>query len=374
MTDGLRSAETRQPDYVLTGVVLTLLGIGLVMVFSSSTVMAGELYEDPFYFLKRQGIFAALGLFGMWIASKVPYTVWRRWAGPLFALNIVLLVLVVIPGIGTTAADGVARRWIELGPLSFQPSEFAKLATIIFLARWLADTRQPPLAQFVPGLLPKLGVLVVVFALLMLEPDLGTALAVAGTFVIVLLLAGARLLHLSMLALPAAAAVALLIVQAPYRMRRITSFLDPFADPQASGYHIIQSLYALGTGGPFGIGLGNSRQKFFYLPELHTDFIFAILGEELGLLGGAVVILLFMVLAWRGFIIAATAPDAFSGLLAAGLTAMIVIQAVINIGVVTSSMPVTGIPLPFVSYGGTSLLFSLGGVGILLSISREVRR
>lgn len=374
MTDGLRSTEVRQPDYVLIGVVLTLLGIGLVMVFSSSAVMAGEIHDDPFYFLKRQAVWAALGLGGMWILSKVPYTLWRRWAGPLFALNVVLLVLVIIPGIGSTAADGVARRWIDLGPLSFQPSEFAKLATIIFLARWLSDARQPSPTLFMQGLAPKLGVLIVIFALLMLEPDLGTALAVAGTYVVVLLLAGARLIHLSLLALPAVAAVGVLIYIAPYRMRRITSFIDPFADPQASGYHIIQSLYALGTGGPFGIGLGNSRQKFFYLPELHTDFIFAILGEELGLLGGALVIVLFMLLAWRGFIIAATAPDAFSGLLAAGLTAMIVIQAVINIGVVTSSMPITGIPLPFVSYGGTSLLFSLAGVGMLLSISREIRR
>lgn len=367
-------SEQRQPDYVLVGVVLLLLGIGLVMVFSSSSVVAGERHDDPFYFLKRQAIFAALGLVGMAIASKVPYTVWRRWAGPIFILNLVLLVLVIIPGVGTTAADGEARRWLELGPLSFQPSEFAKLATIVFLARWLADNRQPPLTSFKSGLLPKLAVLVLVFGLIMMEPDLGTALAIGGTFIVVLIVAGARLWHLSLLALPAVAAVAILIREAPYRMRRITSFLDPFADPQDSGFHIIQSLYALGTGGPFGVGLGNSRQKFFYLPELHTDFIFAILGEELGLLGGAVVILLFMLLAWRGFMIAATAPDGFACLLAAGLTAMIIVQAVINIGVVTSSMPITGLPLPFVSYGGTSLLFSLTGVGILLNISRAIRR
>lgn len=366
--------EGRQPDYVLVGVVLLLLGIGLVMVFSSSTVMAAESYDDPFYFLKRQAIFAALGLVGMGLASKIPYTVWQRWAVPLFGINLLLLILVVIPGVGTTAADGEARRWIDLGPLSFQPSEFAKLATIIFLARWLADKRQVAPSDFMRGLLPKLVVLAVVFGLIMLEPDLGTALAIACTYVIVLLVAGARLLHLSFLALPAAAVVAILIKEAPYRLQRITSFLDPFADPLKSGYHIIQSLYALGTGGPFGVGLGNSRQKFFYLPELHTDFIFAILGEELGWLGGTAVILLFMLVAWRGFMISATAPDPFACLLAAGLTAMIVVQAVINIGVVTSSMPITGLPLPFVSYGGTSLLFSLAGVGILLNISRAIRR
>ncbi len=364
-------SKVKPADSGILFAVLALLGIGLVMVYSSSSVKAEMIYEDGFYFLKRQASWAVIGVALMFFFSKIDYWILKKWAKIVFAANLLLLVLVLVPGIGRVVNG--AQRWIGFGSFAVQPSEFMKMAFVLFLA-WSLCRSLEHIGDFWRGLAPRLALLGLVFALVMLQPDMGTSLAIAGTVIVMLFAAGAKVWHLAGLAASALPLLGVMIWVAPYRLKRITSFLDPFADPQGSGYHIIQSLYALGSGGLFGLGLGRSRQKFFYLPEQHTDFIFAIIGDELGYLGGLVIIALFALLAWRGFMVATNAPDSFAGLMAVGITAMIVVQGAINIGVVTSSMPITGIPLPFLSYGGSSLLPTMAGVGILLNISKHTRR
>jgi len=242
---------------------------------------------------------------------------------------------------------------------------------VLFCSASLAQ-HQEKITSFFKGLVPQLCILLLIFGLILKEPDLGTALAIGGTIFVLLFTAGARLSHLTSLSLVGVVGIVAAIILEPYRLKRLLAFSNPWADPLDTGYHIIQSLYALGSGGLFGVGLGRSREKFLYLPEPHTDFIFAILGEELGFIGTVTVIFLFFLFAWRGFKVAISAPDIYGSLLAAGLTTMIVVQALMNIAVVTASMPVTGIPLPFISFGGSALIFTLAGVGILLNISRYV--
>jgi len=357
-------------DLNLVAVVMILLAIGLLMVFSASFVRAQQSLGDPYYYLKRQALWAVVGLAVMGLASQVQYWHWRALARPLMYATLASLVLVVLPGVGQL--EGGARRWLGIGPLSFQPSEVAKVTLVAFLAHHFARL-QGRMNRVGPVLLPFLAVVGVTAFLIMLQPDLGTVVAIGATAMVLLFVAGAPLAYLAGLGLAAVPVVAYLIFSEEYRMRRILAFLNPEADPQDAGYQIIQSLYALGSGGLFGVGFFEGRQKFFYLPAQHTDFIYAVLGEELGFLGTVTVVLLFAVLAWRGYRIAAVAPDAFASLLAAGLTTMIVLQAVINMGVVTASLPVTGISLPFVSYGGSSLVVSLGAVGILLNISKHAQ-
>lgn len=365
----MQKAKPVDPGIVFA--VLALLGIGLVMVFSASSVKAQVLYGSSYYFLERQAIWAALGVAVMLFVSNIHYGFWRRSCRPIFAMNLAMLVLVLIPGVGRVVNG--ARRWIGVGSLAVQPSEFMKFAFVLFLA-WSLSRAHGQIGEFWRGLVPRLVLLGIVFGLIMLEPDMGTSLATAGTVVVMLFAAGARVWHIVGLGASALPLLGIMVWMAPYRLKRITSFLNPFADPLDSGFHIIQGLYALGSGGLFGVGLGRSRQKFFYLPEQHTDFIFAIIGEELGYLGGIVIIALFALLAWRGLMIAAKASDSFAAILAVGITTMIVLQAVINIGVVTASMPITGIPLPFLSYGGSSLLPTMAGIGILLNISKYAER
>lgn len=358
-------------DHVLVLAVFLLLGVGLVMVYSASVVEAETQMGDGFFYLRRQLIWALVGLVMMYMVMHIRHWQWARWAPTLLVLGLIGLVAVLVPGIGSEV--GGVRRWIDLKIVAIQPSEIMKIVLVIWLADFLTR-RQDRLHHFRQGLGPPLLILAVVFGLIMLEPDLGTALAIAATVVLMLFVAGARVWHLIGLGLCAVPAVLALIWLEPYRMRRLTAFLDPWQDAQDAGYQIIQSLYALGSGGLFGVGLGRSRQKFFYLPEHHTDFIYAILGEELGFIGAALVLLLFFVLAWRGVRIALAAPDRFSSLLAVGLTTMITVQAAMNVAVVTSSMPITGIPLPFISYGGSNLLPTMLAVGILLGVSRVARR
>lgn len=298
---------------------------------------------------------------------NLDYHVWRKFAKPLLAITLLLLTLVLVPGLGKVVNG--ARRWLGFGSLYVQPSEFAKLSMVIFSASSLA-LYQDRITHFFKGLLPQLVMLTIVFGLILKEPDLGTALAIGGTLFVLLFAAGARLTHLAALGMVGVAGIVAAIVAEPYRLKRLFAFSDPWADPLNSGYHIIQSLYALGSGGLFGVGLGRSREKFLYLPEPHTDFIFAILGEEFGFVGTVLVIVLFFFFAWRGFRISVSAPDIYGGMLAAGLTTMIILQALMNVAVVTASMPVTGIPLPFISFGGSALIFTLAGVGILLNISK----
>lgn len=358
------------PDLILIIATLCLLAIGLIMVYSASAVWAGYKFDDSFYFAKRQLLFAGAGVAAMFTIMNVDYWTWRTWAKVIIIVCFVLLIMVLVPGIGM-ARNG-SRSWIGVGAFSIQPSEFMKLAIIAFLAKFLSE-RQKYITSFKKGLMPSLGLVFLAFALIMLQPDLGTGTVMVGTSIVMIFISGARVSHFVYLGLAGAAGFAALVLSAPYRMKRITSFLDPWEDPLGSGFQIIQSLYAIGPGGLFGLGLGQSRQKFFYLPEPQTDFIFAILSEELGFIGGSLVILLFSLLLWRGIRIALGAPDLYGSLVAVGIIAMVAIQVMINIGVVTGLMPVTGITLPFLSYGGSSLTLMLMAVGVLLNISRYSR-
>ncbi|HEY3368323.1 MAG TPA: stage V sporulation protein E [Symbiobacteriaceae bacterium] len=360
----------REPDYTLITVVALLLGIGLVMVYTSSTAMAEADFHNSFHFLQRQAIWAVLGLISMFAFARIPPWTYQKYARTIFIVVGVLLVLVVIPGIGIHRLG--ARRWLGAGPLQFQPSEFAKFGFIIFLADYLSK-KPREVTSFWRGLLPPLLALGLFFGLIMLEPDLGTSLTLGGTSFLMLFAAGADLAHLGgLVALGAVGVFALARIDAE-RWSRIVTYRNPWADASDSGYQIIQALLAFGSGGFFGVGLGRSRQKFFYLPERHTDMIFAVLGEELGFIGACFVLMLFFAFAWRGYRIALEAPDRFTSLLAAGVTSLITLQAAMNIAVVTASIPATGIPLPFLSYGGSSLLITLSGVGILLGVSRYAR-
>ncbi len=354
------------PDFVLFITTLTLLGIGLVMVFSSSAVTASVTYGDAYYFFKKQLMWAFISICAMGVVMKLNFSRLKDFAVPLLVFSIVCLVLVVTP-LGTDVKG--SSRWFDFGFFRFSPSELAKIAIIMFFARAL-EIKLDKLSSFTKGVLPFLAMLAVISGLIMLQPDLGTAFTIAGTMFFMLVIAGAEWLHLGLITMTGIAAVAAAIILEPYRMERVTAFLNPWKYASDEGFQTIQSLYALGSGGLFGMGLGRSRQKFFYLPEQHTDFIFAILGEELGFIGASLVVALFLLFAWRGFKIAINAPDNFSRLLAAGITILITFQAAINIGVVSGALPVTGITLPFISYGGTSLLFTMIGVGLLLNISR----
>ncbi len=359
--------KKRDPDLLILFIVVMLLGIGVVMVYSSSHVKCLEDYNDGYYYLKRQLLWAVVGFVVMFITSKIDYWHYRKLAVYAIVGSLVLLVLVLVPGVGRVVSG--ARRWIGVGALGLNPSEVAKIAFVIFLAHSMSS-RRDQMHRFIRGIGPYLVLIVGACGLILLQPDLGTAVALAGGSIIMIFAAGARISQLLILAAGAIPALGYAIMSEEYRRRRFLAFLDPWADPGDSGYHIIQALYAVGSGGLFGLGLGRGRQKFLYLPEAHTDFIFAIVAEELGFIGAFTVILLFFFLAWRGYKAAITAPDGLSCLLATGVTSMITVQALINVGVVTASMPVTGIPLPFVSYGGSSLVFLMAGIGILLNVSK----
>jgi len=363
------ATKPKSPDFIIFFAVVALLGIGVVMVYSSSAVSAYVNFDDSYYFLKRQIIWASLGLLAMVLTMNVDYHVWRKLAKPVMLVTLILLVLVLVPGLGKVVNG--ARRWLGFGSLYLQPSEIAKLSMVLFTSTSLAK-HQERISSFLRGIVPQLLMLLVVFALILKEPDLGTALSIAGTVFVLLFVSGAKMKHLGSLGALGVVGIIAAVLYEPYRMKRLLAFSDPWADPLDTGYHIIQSLYAIGSGGLFGVGLGRSREKFLYLPEPHTDFIFAILGEELGLIGTLTVIVLFFLFAWRGLKVAISAPDIYGSVLATGLTTMIMVQALMNIAVVTASMPVTGIPLPFLSFGGSALIFTLAGVGILLNISRYV--
>ncbi|WP_394232610.1 stage V sporulation protein E [Niallia oryzisoli] len=358
------------PDIILMILTFTLLAIGLIMVYSASAIWADYKFDDSFFFAKRQMLFAGVGIVGMFFIMNVDYWTWRTWAKVLIIVCFVLLVLVLIPGIGNVRNG--SRSWIGIGAFSIQPSEFMKLAMIAFLAKFLSE-KQKYITSFKKGLAPSLGLVFLAFGMIMLQPDLGTGTVMVGTCIVMIFIAGARVRHFAVLGLMGVAGFAALVASAPYRIKRITSFLDPWQDPLGSGFQIIQSLFAIGPGGLFGLGLGQSRQKFFYLPEPQTDFIFAILAEELGFIGGSFILLLFSLLLWRGIRIALGAPDLYGSFLAVGIIAMVAIQVMINIGVVTGLMPVTGITLPFLSYGGSSLTLMLLAIGVLLNISRYSR-
>ncbi|WEG11663.1 stage V sporulation protein E [Pullulanibacillus sp. KACC 23026] len=358
------------PDFLLIAVTLTLLAVGLIMVYSASAVWASYKFDDAFYFAKRQLLFAGIGVAAMFFVMNISYWTWRSWAKLALLICFLLLIVVLIPGVGLVR--GGASSWLGVGAFSIQPSEFTKMAMILFLAKFLSEN-QKYITTVKKGLLPSLVLVFLAFGLIMLQPDLGTGTVLLGTCVTMIFTSGARIKHFVFLGVMGLIGFAGLIISAPYRMQRITSFMDPWKDPLNSGFQIIQSLYAIGPGGLLGFGLGESRQKFQYLPEPQTDFIFAIVAEELGFIGATFVLLLFCILLWRGIRIALKAPDLYGSLLAVGIIGMIAIQVMINIAVVTGVMPVTGITLPFLSYGGSSLTLMLISVGVLLNISRYAK-
>lgn len=359
------------PDLMIFIVTLALLGIGIVMVFSASQVMAFHELGDPYYYLKRQSAWAVIGIVALVVMMNIDYRVWKKFAIPMLIGTFALLGLVLVPGIGIVA--GGARRWLGVGLMRMQPSELAKLSVVVFLAAYLSGPVDR-VKGFIKGVMIPMGLVGAMAVLILKEPDLGTSVAIAGVAWLMLLSAGCKLSHLFGVGLFGLPAVIYLIFSEPYRLRRLTAFIRPWDDPLDSGFHIIQSLLALGSGGLVGLGLGLSRQKHHYLPEQHTDFIFAIIGEELGFIGAGLVVLLYLLFAWRGYRTALNAPDRFGSLLATGVTTMVVLQAVINIGVVSGCLPVTGITLPLISSGGSSLVPMLAGIGMLINISRHVRQ
>ncbi|MDF2668860.1 MAG: spoVE2 [Paenibacillus sp.] len=358
------------PDPWILLATLLILTIGVVMVYSASAVLAFHDFGDYGYYVKRQLVFAVLGVITMYFTMNTDYWVWKKYAKPGLIICFILLIIVLIPGIGVVR--GGARSWLGIGSLGIQPSEFMKLGMIVFLAKLLAE-EQSGITRFTKGLLPPLLIMGAAFGIIMLQPDLGSGAVLVGASIIIIYTAGARMIHLAMLALIGLVGFIGLIAAAPYRLQRITGFLDPWQDPLGTGYQIIQSLYAIGPGGLVGLGLGASRQKYSYLPEPQTDFIFSIISEELGFIGGATVLLLFLLLVWRGMRAAITAPDTFGSLLAVGIVGMIAVQVIINIGVVIGMFPVTGITLPLISAGGSSLTLMLTAIGVLLNISRYSR-
>ncbi|NLY42437.1 MAG: stage V sporulation protein E [Clostridiaceae bacterium] len=345
--------------------VMILLSFGLVMVFSASSYSALNDYNDSYYVIKRQLIWALLGLFVMFFMAGFDYRKLAYLSVPFLLISIVLLVAVLIVG---TEVNG-ARRWLGIGGLSFQPSEVAKLAVIIYFSNSLAK-KKDKVKKFFTGFVPYLLILGVIALLVIKEPHLSGAVVIVLVGLMLLFAAGAKIFHFVLMAIPAVAGLVVAVMMEPYRMRRIVSFLNPWEYKMKEGWQIIQSLYAIGSGGLFGLGLGRSRQKLLYIPEAQNDFIFSILCEELGFVGAATVIILFIILIWRGIKIAINAGDTFGSLLATGIISLIAIQVLINIAVVTSSMPVTGMPLPFFSAGGSSLVFIMMGMGIVLNISR----
>lgn len=361
---GLYTPEYHRCDILLLSVVLFLVFIGVVMVFSASAIVSHEKFDTSYLFLIKQLIWTVMGVFLMLVLAKVDYNKLQKFSRPLMVFSFSLLVLVLLIG------SGEIKRWLKFGMMSFQPSEMAKFCLILYVADAL-DRKGSKLQDFKKGLLPILIVTAMFLILIYAEPDLGTAAILGLVILAILFMGGARLSHLLSLVLLSLPLLYFAIFHVAYRRERILTFINPWADAQRIGYQIVQALLALGSGGFFGKGLGASRAKLFFLPEPYTDFIFSIIGEELGFLGASLIIFLFVIIVWRGLRIATRAPNQFGNLLAAGITFLITFQAVLNISIVTACLPTKGITLPFLSYGGSSLVFSLMGVGILLNISRQ---
>ncbi|MHB8417410.1 MAG: putative lipid II flippase FtsW [Myxococcales bacterium] len=367
-TDPRRGVPASPPDAVLLWAVLALCALGLVMVYSASAVTAKAATGNSLFYLERQAAAFALGVAALAGALRLGYRRLAPLAYPLLLLGFLGLALVLVPGVGTSA--GGARRWIRFPGGSFQPAELAKLAFVVYLAHSLSKKREK-VRVFSIGFLPHCAVAVILCGLLMLEPDFGSSVTLGLLLFAMLFAAGARLSWLVGSLLAALPVAYLAIAHSPYRLKRILAFLDPWAHRHDIGYQIAESLMSIGSGGLWGLGLGDGRQKLFFLPEAHTDFIFAIIGEELGLLGAGLVIGLYAVIVWRGIRAAFNAADAFGAYLALGLTSLVGFGACVNLGVAMGVLPTKGLTLPFVSYGGTSLVGSMAAAGVLLSISRS---
>jgi len=359
----------RRPiDYILLIVTLLLMAIGVMMVYSSSAIFAQERYQDSLYFLKRNVVFATTGLILMFITTRINYQIYYKLTYPLLIGTLFLMLLTFIPGLGHRA--GGAQRWIGVAGFTLQPSEIAKWAVIVFMAYSLAK-KKDKMKNFKVGFLPAVTIVGLILGCILLQKDLGTAFVIAVVSILMFFIGGTRLSYLAAGFIAAVPALYFLIFSVDYRRKRILAFLDPWEHQRDEGFQIIQSYVAFNSGGLTGAGLGQGKQKLFYLPAAHTDFIFSVLGEELGLIGVFFVILLFVVFMVRGIKIALKAPDLFGTYLAIGITALVTTQALINFGVVMGLLPTKGLPLPFISHGGTALMVMSILVGILLNISSQ---
>ena len=355
-------------DIILFISVIFLAGFGLLMIYSSSSIWAEYKFNDSFKFLKAQGLFYLVGIMAMLFISKIDYNFYKKKANLIIGLCFLLLVLVLIPGIGTVRNG--SRSWFGLGGFGIQPSEFAKIGLIIFVSKYLANNNKE-IKNIKKGVLPIIGIILLFFGLIMLEPDFGTGMVIVLTLVCILFVSGVKMSFFIKIGCAGLLGIVALIIVAPYRMARIVSFLNPWSDPLGSGFQIIQSLYAIGPGGLLGMGFGNSIQKHFYLPEPQTDFIFSIISEEFGFLGVLIVCTFFFIIFYRAIKIAMSTSDLFAKYLVFGLAFGILIQAILNLCVVVGLIPVTGVTLPFLSYGGSSLLVSMASIGIILNVSRN---
>ena len=360
-----------QPDSAILSLVVILVVLGLITVYSASFALGDLEYGNAYYFVARQALWAVIGVGLLIVLMRMDYRRLRS-LSPLIMLAALLgLAAVLVPGIGVDRYG--ATRWIALGPLPpVQPSEFAKLALIIYVSAWLSS-KQRNVRSFAAGFVPFVLMVGLVAGLVMAEPDMGTTVIIVLTTITLFFMAGGALTHLIALLSIGGVAASFLVLSGGYRMDRLFAFISPEADPSGRGFHILQLLIALGSGGVTGLGIGASRQKFFYVPSAHTDGVFAIIGEEMGFIGAVFVILLFAFLVYRGIRVMINAPDNFGALLAIGVTSWIGYQAIINIGGITRSIPMTGVPLPFLSFGGSALAATLAGIGILLSVSRYGR-
>ena len=355
-------------DKALFVAVVMLSIFGVIMIYSASFVWAEFKFNNPYRFATMQGIFLIFGIFLMLFLSKIDYHIYYKYANKILFVCGILLIVVLIPGLGTVRNG--SRSWFGIGSLGIQPSEFAKIGLIIYVSKYLTNNNRI-MKDVVKGVFPILLVIGLFFLLIMLEPDFGTAMVIVLTLVVLIFISGVNISFFVKIGLTGLLGIVGIIIAAPYRVKRIVSFLNPWSDPLGSGYQILQSLYAIGPGGVLGQGFLKSRQKYFYLPEPQTDFIFSIISEELGFLGVLIVTLAFLFIFYRSVSISLKNKDLFGKYLAFGLSFGIIIQASLNLCVVVGLIPVTGVTLPFISYGGSSLLVSMASIGIILNISRN---
>jgi len=358
-------ALNRRYDSALLFPTILLVGLGIVMVYSASSALSFKVYGHGYYYLKRQAVFALAGVVALVVCRHFPYRYYRQLAYPMLGLALALLVMLFIPGLGHSA--GGSTRWLHLAGYSFQPSEFARLAMVIYLAYSLAK-KEPQATQFAIGFVPHVVVLGAMALLIAFEPDFGSVVILTTITWVIMFAGGVRLLHLLTPMPLVVAGLGYFLISAPYRLERLASFLNPWAHATDKGYQVVHSQMAFGTGGWIGTGLGQSYQKLFYLPEPHTDFIFSVIGEEMGLVGVVVILALYGVLLWRGITIARCCKDLFGALIAVGITTALILQVCINMAVTVGLLPPKGLPLPLLSYGGTSLLITMCSMGILMNI------
>lgn len=356
----LPKKSTVKSDRLLVLAIFLISLFGVLMVFDSSVAIAIRDFSDQYYFAREQLKWLVIGLIGFSIASKIPYTLWYKLALPMLIVTLILLMVVFVPGVGIRALG--AHRWINFGFFVLQPAELAKLSLVIYLSAWFSGKEKGRLGAF-------LILIGMVLGLVILEPDLGTSIILLSISLMLYYFSGAPVLHFIVLVPILAVGVIALAITSPYRAARLMTFFNPNEDPLGSSYQIRQALLAFGSGGLTGVGIGKSRQKYEYLPEANTDSIFAIIGEETGFLGVIVVLSVFLFIVWRGFKIAIRAPDAFSRLLTLGIASWLAIQTCINVGAMAALIPLTGVPLPFISYGGSSLIILLFAMGIVVNVS-----